>query len=559
MTISSRVIILSTCAMSTIMAFGGFSLVKMKDLASLTEKLYQHPYKVGVSLRDFESQVLEMNKNYYDLRRLTGNHSPAVAQQKIESINAYHQKNSESLKIVETNFLGNKEKLYEVKESYVNWHKKISQISQFYVLNNIASATSLGELENSAAKHLDDLYTKSMYLKEFADTKASTFYSNAKSTAHYILLGSALFLGLGFVFLGTISFILIRSLNQRLRSVAEQLAFNTKSVADEAADITISSSGLSSTVSQQASSLHETAASVDELTAMVKNNVRQAEQSKNLAESMKTISTQIGDEMGELTASMKEIVESNEKIEELVTVIDKIGEKTRVIDEIAFQTKILSLNASVEAERAGEHGRGFSVVAQEVSNLAQMSGQASKEISEIVKSSVNVARDISSKNEKKVRYGESLVTKTAKAIAQITQNLVDIFQSSDHILTASRDQSDGIMQVNQAMSELNDVTQQNSNLAEQSALAAKNLQRQVLQLRKITSDIASLLGTTSSENSFDERIQPPEELENRFSESRQKKVVPLKTKPSLSRNRVLADTDLNIEDDTPDEDGWKAI
>ena len=191
---------------------------------------------------------------------------------------------------------------------------------------------------------------------------------------------------------------------------------------------------------------------------------------------------------------MNEIRESNNEIEKMVDVIDEIGDKTKIIDEIAFQTKILSLNASVEAERAGEYGKGFSVVAQEVSNLAQLSAQAAKEISDIVKSSIKSAQELSKNNQQKVLKGDALVKNTSSTLEVISDDLGKVIGSAEHILTASKDQSQGISQVNEAVSQLNQATQQTAGLADSASKSARELEHQSDLLKNSVNGLLRIVG-----------------------------------------------------------------
>jgi methyl-accepting chemotaxis protein len=217
---------------------------------------------------------------------------------------------------------------------------------------------------------------------------------------------------------------------------------------------------------QQASSIEETASSLEEMSGMVENNVTNARKGVDLSNEVKDSSSKGNEAMQNLQQSMGEILKSNEQIENLVKVIGNIGEKTQVMDEIVFQTKLLSFNASVEAERAGEHGRGFAVVAQEVGNLAQMSGKAAQEIAEIVKDSIKSADKITNENKSKVESGNTFVKDAASILKSIMESSVTVTDGSKQVLTASEDQSNGIKQINKAMSELDKVTQTNAGLTD---------------------------------------------------------------------------------------------
>jgi methyl-accepting chemotaxis protein len=267
-----------------------------------------------------------------------------------------------------------------------------------------------------------------------------------------------------------------------------------------AANVATASQSIASGASEQASSIQETSSSLEEMSGMIQNNVTSSEKSAKLSDDVKKASQEGNESMKNLQVSMSEILESNEKIRDLVKVIGNIGDKTQVMDEIVFQTKLLSFNASVEAERAGEHGRGFAVVAQEVGNLAQMSGVAAQEIAEIVKESIKSAEVITVANKEKVEQGNTLAINTGKVLENILESAATVSEGSQQVLAASKDQSKGIIQINDAMTQLDKVTQENSASTEELSGQAEELHRAVSALLEI------MRGDNSEVN---EKQEPP--------------------------------------------------
>lgn len=296
-----------------------------------------------------------------------------------------------------------------------------------------------------------------------------------------------------------LGFFVGRSIATPILSSASKLGHNTVNVSRASEDMAASSQTLSELSTEQASSIEETAASIEEISSMVKNNLEQAEKSSELSREVRDIAGRSNDSMDNLIASMKEITESNEKIQELVRVIGEIGEKTEVIDEIVFQTKLLSFNASVEAERAGEHGRGFAVVAQEVGNLAQMSGKASLDIASMVRESIKNAEQITSENKIRVDSGNKLVTDTAGYLHEISDRAENLHKQSEQIVLSSREQSDGVAQVNEAMSQLDQATQANSATSEKTASASVALRSQSEELRSHVDHLMLLVNGTKGD------------------------------------------------------------
>ncbi|MBH2666685.1 Tar ligand binding domain-containing protein [Serratia marcescens] len=218
---------------------------------------------------------------------------------------------------------------------------------------------------------------------------------------------------------------------------------------------------LSSRTEQQAASLEETAASMEQLTATVKQNADNARQASQLARDASATAAKGGELAGDVVTTMHDVANSSQKI----------GAITSVIDGIAFQTNILALNAAVEAARAGEQGRGFAVVAGEVRNLASRSAQAAKEIKLLIDESVS-----------RVKHGSVLVENSGATMQDIVRSVTRVTDIMGEIASASDEQSRGIEQVTQAVTQMDQVTQQNAALVEESASAATALEEQAITL-----------------------------------------------------------------------------
>ncbi|WP_260628342.1 methyl-accepting chemotaxis protein [Serratia liquefaciens] len=226
-------------------------------------------------------------------------------------------------------------------------------------------------------------------------------------------------------------------------------------------EISEGNNDLSSRTEQQAASLEETAASMEQLTATVKQNADNARQASQLARDASTTAAKGGELAGDVVTTMHDIANSSQKI----------GAITSVIDGIAFQTNILALNAAVEAARAGEQGRGFAVVAGEVRNLAQRSAQAAKEIKGLIDESVS-----------RVKQGSVLVENSGATMQDIVRSVTRVTDIMGEIASASDEQSRGIEQVTQAVTQMDQVTQQNAALVEEAASAATALEDQAITL-----------------------------------------------------------------------------
>ncbi len=256
----------------------------------------------------------------------------------------------------------------------------------------------------------------------------------------------------------------LRVLQTNVKLLVGQIKESVDLVNAGASEIAGGNADLSSRTESQASSLEETASSMEELTSTVRQNAENARQANQLVVSTADIAAKGGQVVGQVVDTMASIKDSSRKI------ADIIG----VIDGIAFQTNILALNAAVEAARAGEQGRGFAVVASEVRNLAQRSAGAAKEIKALIEDSVG-----------KVDAGGRLVDQAGEAMEDIVTSVQLVADIIGGTATASQEQSAGIEQVNQAVTQMDEMTQQNAALVEEAAAAAESLQDQATKLAEL--------------------------------------------------------------------------
>ncbi|MYM72113.1 HAMP domain-containing protein [Duganella sp. FT134W] len=268
----------------------------------------------------------------------------------------------------------------------------------------------------------------------------------------------------------------LKDMTGNLQSLVSQVRSGTDTIATASSEIASGNQDLSSRTEEQASSLEETASSMEELTSTVKQNADNARQANVLAQSASGIAMKGGDVVGQVVGTMASINESSRKIVDIIS----------VIDGIAFQTNILALNAAVEAARAGEQGRGFAVVASEVRNLAHRSAAAAKDIKLLISDSVD-----------KVEAGSVLVNQAGETMNEIVTSITRVTDIMSEITSASVEQSAGIEQVNTAIVQMDQVTQQNAALVEQAAAAAESMQEQAARLSEVVS-VFKLLATAPS-------------------------------------------------------------
>ncbi len=253
----------------------------------------------------------------------------------------------------------------------------------------------------------------------------------------------------------------LSTMSQKLATTVQTVRQNAEGVANASAEIAQGNHDLSARTEQQASALEQTAASMEQLGSTVRQNADNARTANQLAMSASTVAVQGGEVVAEVVETMKGINASSNKIADIIT----------VIDGIAFQTNILALNAAVEAARAGEQGRGFAVVAGEVRNLAQRSAEAAKEIKELITASVE-----------RVELGTQLVDKAGVTMTEVVNSIRRVADIMGEISAASSEQSSGVSQVGEAVTHMDQATQQNAALVEEMAAAASSLNQQAQEL-----------------------------------------------------------------------------
>jgi methyl-accepting chemotaxis protein len=249
----------------------------------------------------------------------------------------------------------------------------------------------------------------------------------------------------------------VNDLLDTVSAVMTEIKAASREVSNAAAEISTSTTDLSQRTEEQAASLEQTSASMEEMAATVKKNAENAAHANELTRGTREVADRGGEVVAQAVTAMARIEESSRKISDIIS----------VIDEIARQTNLLALNAAVEAARAGEAGRGFAVVASEVRSLAQRSSQAAKDIKDLITNSSSQVQD-----------GVQLVNRAGASLKDILASIVKVADIVAEITNASAEQASGIDQINKALSQMDEVTQQNSALVEENAATAKTLEAQ---------------------------------------------------------------------------------
>jgi len=302
-----------------------------------------------------------------------------------------------------------------------------------------------------------------------ATDAANTIQHNARSSK--MMLAATVLGELAIsIFLG---FLVVTGLNRALRKVSTSLGEGSEQVTSAAGQVSSASQTLAEGASEQAASLEETSSSLEEMASMTKRNSENAQKANELAKQARTAADKGVDDMQTMSSAMEAIKVSSDDIAKII----------KTIDEIAFQTNILALNAAVEAARAGEAGMGFAVVADEVRNLAQRSAQAAKETAGKIEGAIA-----------KTAQGVDISSKVALTLNEIVTKVRQVDELVAEVAGASREQTQGITQINTAVGQMDKVTQSNAASAEESAAAAEELNAQANTMKESVTELLQLVG-----------------------------------------------------------------
>jgi methyl-accepting chemotaxis protein len=322
-----------------------------------------------------------------------------------------------------------------------------------------------------------------------ADTSAkmsSTSASSLASASTVMITG----LSIGAVIGALLAFFITRSITRPIKAVAETLAAGAEQTASAAGQVSSASQSLAEGASEQAASLEETSSSLEEMASMTRRNAENAGKVKDLGSQARHAGDQGVHDMAKMTDAMQAIKASSDEVAKII----------KTIDEIAFQTNILALNAAVEAARAGEAGMGFAVVADEVRNLAQRAAQSAKETAAKIEDAVQ-----------KSALGAEISGKVATSLEEIVGKARQVDELAGEVAAASREQSQGIEQVNSAVTQMDKVTQSNAASAEESASAAEELNAQAENLNEAVDQLLRIIegNSHSGRQGSDHRSRTP--------------------------------------------------
>jgi len=287
-----------------------------------------------------------------------------------------------------------------------------------------------------------------------------------------------------------VALFIARSISNPIKRIIEGLNEGSDQVASASGQVSAASQSLAEGASEQAASIEETSSSLEEISSMTKQNADHAGQANSLMDETKQVVGSANASMTEMVSSMQEITKASEETSKII----------KTIDEIAFQTNLLALNAAVEAARAGEAGAGFAVVADEVRNLALRAAEAARNTSNLIEGTT-----------KKVQDGSTLVERTSEEFGKVERSAAQVADLVGEIAAASREQSDGIDQVNQAVADMDKVTQQNAANAEESASSSEEMNAQAEQMKQMVNDLVVLVEGAAELQAEKASKTPPEQ------------------------------------------------
>ncbi len=412
-----------------------------------------------------------------------------------------------------------KKEIQEFRAAVAAWMENNKKVDALSMENSNEEARRLSCTEGRAA-----ISAAEAVLDQLSETADNAMIAEAKATDRLYATARMLMLSVsigGIGFAVTLGFFIVRGLVSNLRRTVVDLSEGARQVNEAANQVSQASQTLAEGASEQASSLEETSSALEEMAAMTRTNAGSAKEANVLAAQSRKAADEGNHTVVKLNEAMTGINESSGKISKII----------KVIEEIAFQTNLLALNAAVEAARAGEHGKGFAVVADEVRNLAQRCAQAAKETTSLIEDAVNRSRD-----------GTQVANDVGKALGAIANDTSKVSTLIDAISKASDEQAQGVDQVNIAVSQMDKVTQTNASSAEEAASASEELSAQATATKHIVDELMRVVeGTsahTASETSVSSGLKAADQKKSAASVKQWKSGGTSKLKAAKSRSEA---------------------
>ncbi len=391
-------------------------------------------------------------------------------------------------------WLSFQEQLHKLKNDLSEWSQmvqgeaqleKVAKKLQGYVQEYEQSGQQFHKgilAQNSAVADMQEAASDILLTMNKLQGSLEEEMNEATATTNQLLVAMAI----GAVIIGSLmAFFITRSITKPINRIISGLNEGADQVNDAASQVSSASQQLAEGASEQASSLEESSSALEEMASMTRNNADNAKKANSQMEESRQLVEECNAAMSEASDAMDQISEASEQISKII----------KVIEEIAFQTNLLALNAAVEAARAGEHGKGFAVVADEVRNLAQRAGSAAKETGDLI-----------AQTGQRVSRGVELNRQTADSFNKVGESAGQMKGLIDQITQASNEQAQGVEQINTAVAQMDKVTQQNASGAEESASASEELAAQAQAVKGLVNDLVVLVGGQSAKNQLGNQL-----------------------------------------------------